>query len=205
MEVRRQGIPESRSRHREAAVGTSQTFARYSQAHSVTRRAQCPAWHILADHGAHVDWCVISVQGLVKEAHKFVADSSVDRQPVQCLQCWSDMVTSAQTHHQPGGVVLGQLQSPECSGRLAYQQRVTVVHPGHHQGQHDLDTGVPVQVASDVADGVQVMEHGALDALDLAMHVHGGVYDNAEVAEGGHCMHSDPTNAHSWLQLSVVV
>ena len=78
----------------------------------------------------------------------------------------------------------------------------SIVHPGHHQGEHGLDTGVPVQVASDVADGAQVMEHGALDALDLAMHVHGGVHDDAEVAEGGHCMHSDPTNAHSRLQRS---
>ena len=84
------------------------------------------------------------------------------------------MVTLVQTHHQVGGLVLGQLQSPECNGRLAYQQRVTVVHPGHHQGQHSLDTGVPVQEASDVADGADVMEHGALDALDLAMHVHSG-------------------------------
>ena len=76
-----------------------------------------------------------------------------------------------QTQHQAGGVVLGQLQSPECSGRLAYQQRVTVVHPGHHQRHCGLDTGVPVQEVSNVADGPQVMEHGALDALDLAMHV----------------------------------
>ena len=205
MEVGRQRIPESRSRHREAAVCTSQTGARYSQAQSGTGRAQCPAWRILADHGAHVDWCVIGVQGLVKEAHQFVADSLVDRQPVQRLQCWSDMVTSAQTHHQAGGVVLGQLQSPECSGRLAYQQRVTVVHSGHHQGQHGLDTGVPVQVASDVADGAQVMEHGALDALDLAMHIHGGVHDDAEVAEGGHCMHSDPISYHQQCLCCLVI
>ena len=47
------------------------------------------------------------------------------------------------------------------------------------------------------------MEHGALDALDLAMHVHGWVHDDAEVADGEHCMHSDPTNAHSRLQRSV--
>ena len=86
MEVRRQRIPESRSRHREAAVCTSQTGARYSQAHSGTGRARCPAWRILADHGAHVDWCVIGVQGLVKEAHQFVADSLVDRQLVQTTQ-----------------------------------------------------------------------------------------------------------------------
>ena len=94
MEVRRQRIPESRSRHREAAVCTSKSGARYSQAHSGTGRAQCPAWHILADHGAHVDWCIIGVQGLVKEAHQFVADSLVDQQPVQHLECWSDMATS---------------------------------------------------------------------------------------------------------------
>ena len=49
------------------------------------------------------------------------------------------------------------------------------------------------------------MEHGALDALDLAMHVHGGVHmhDDAEVVEGEHCTHSDPTNAYSRLQRSV--
>ena len=99
-EVRRERTPESRSRHREAAVCTSQTGARYSQAHSATGRAQCPARRILADHGAHVDWCVIGVQGLVNEAHQFVADSLVNRQPVQRLQCWSDMVTLAQTHDQ---------------------------------------------------------------------------------------------------------
>ena len=86
MEVRRQRIPESRSRHREAAVCRSQMGARCSQAHSGTGRAQCPAWSILADHGAHVDWCVIGAQGLVKEAHQFVADSLVDRQR-QCSAC----------------------------------------------------------------------------------------------------------------------
>ena len=56
------------------------------------------------------------------------------------------------------------------------------------QGQHGLDTSVPVQEASDVADGVRVMEHGALAALDLAMHVHGGVHDDAEVA--GRTLHA---------------
>ena len=30
-----------------------------------------------------------------------------------------------------------------------------------------------------------------------------GVHDDAEVAEGGHCMHTNATNAHSWLQCSV--
>ena len=30
-----------------------------------------------------------------------------------------------------------------------------------------------------------------------------GVHDDTEVAEGGHCMHSDATNAHSRLQHSV--
>ena len=79
MEVRRQRIPESRSRHREAAACTSQTGARYSQEHSGTGRAQCPAWRILADHGAHVDWCVIGVQGLVKEAHQFESESDQER------------------------------------------------------------------------------------------------------------------------------
>ena len=203
MEVGRQCIPESRSQRREAAVWTSQMGARYSQAQSGTGRMQCPAWRILADRGVHVDWCVIGVQHLVKEAHQFVADSLVDWQPVQRLYCWLDMVTSAQIHHQVGSIVLGQLQSTECGGRLAYKQRVTVVHPGHHQGQHDLDTGIPVQEASDVADGVQVMEHGALDTLDLARHIHGGVHDDAKIAEGGHCMHADATDAHSWLQHSV--
>ena len=58
------------------------------------------------------------------------------------------------------------------------------MHPGHHQGQHGLDTGVPAQEASDVADGAQEMKHGALDALDLVMHVQGGVHDDAEVARG---------------------
>ena len=53
-----------------------------------------------------------------------------------------------------------------------------------------LDTGVPVQGASDVADGAQVMEHGALDALDLTMHVHGGIHDNAEVADRGKTLHA---------------
>ena len=62
---------------------------------------------------------------------------------------------------------------------------------------------MPVQEASDVADDAQVMEHGALDALDLAMHVHGRVHDDAEVAEGAHCMHADATNARSRLQRSV--
>ena len=184
-------------------VCTSQTGVRCCQAHSGTGRVQCPARRILADHGAHVDWCVISAQGLVKEAHQVVADSLVDRQPAQHLQCWRDMVTLVQTHHHVGSIVSGQLQSPECCSRLAYQQRVTVVHPGHHPGQHSLDTGIPVQEASDVADGVQVMEHGAIDNLDLARHVHGEVHDDAEVVEGGHCMHSDATNAHSWLQCSV--
>ena len=47
------------------------------------------------------------------------------------------------------------------------------------------------------------MEHGALDALDLAMHAHGGVHDDAEVGEGGHYMHADAANAHSRLQRSV--
>ena len=87
---------------------------------ALAERSALPGVYCMADHGAHVDWCVIGAQGLVKEAHQFVADSLVDRQLVQRLQCWSDMVTSAQTHHQAGGVVLGQLQSPECSGRLAY-------------------------------------------------------------------------------------
>ena len=82
MKVRRQCIPEGRGQRREAVVCTSQTGARYRQAHSGTGRARCPAWRILADHGAHVDQCVIGVQGLVKEAHQFVADSQVDWQPV---------------------------------------------------------------------------------------------------------------------------
>ena len=58
------------------------------------------------------------------------------------------MVTPAQKHHQAIGIVLGKLQSPECSGRLAHQQRVTVVHPGHHQAQHGLGAGVPLQEAT---------------------------------------------------------
>ena len=48
-----------------------------------------------------------------------------------------------------------------------------------------------------------MIEHGALDTLDLAVHVHGGVHDDAKVAEGGHCMHIDSTKAHSRLQHSV--
>ena len=133
----------------------------------------------------------------MKEAHQFVIHSMVDRQPVQHLQCRTDVVTPAQSHQQASNRVLGQLQSPECGGRLAYQRRVTVVDAGHHQGQHGLDTGVPVQETSDVAE---MMKHGALDALDLAMHVHGGTHDDAEVAEGGHCTHADATNAQSRLQ-----
>ena len=87
---------------------------------ALAERSALPACvYILADHGTRVGWRVIGVQGLVKEAHQFVTGSLVDRQPVQHLQCWSDMVTSAQTHHQAGGAVLGQLQSAECSGRLA--------------------------------------------------------------------------------------
>ena len=61
----------------------------------------------------------------------------------------------------------------------------------------------PVQEASDVADGAQVIEQGALDALDLAMHAHGGVHDDVKVAKGGHCMHADSGNAHSLLQRSI--
>ena len=206
MEVRRQCVPESRSQHREAAVCTSQTGAGYSQADSGNGRTQYPAWRILADNGAHVDQCVIGVHAGFCEGGTLVCGRLAGGSASRCSasKCWSDMVTPVQTHHQVGGVALGQLQSSECSGRLAYQQRVTVVHPGHHQGQHGLDTGVPVQEASDVADCVQVMEHGALDPPDLAMHVYGGVHDDAEVEEGGHCMHADATNAHSQLQRSVV-
>ena len=36
-------------------------------------------------------------------------------------------------------------------------------------------------------------------ALDLAIHVHAGVHDNAQVAEGGQRMHADVTNAHSCM------
>ena len=79
MEVGRQRIPESRSRHREAAAGTSQTGARYSQAHSGAGRAQCPAWRVQIDHGVHVDRCIIGVQGLIGEAHQLVTHSLVAR------------------------------------------------------------------------------------------------------------------------------
>ena len=110
------------------------------------------------------------------------------------------MVTLAQTHHQASSIVLGQLQSPQCSGRLAHQQSITVVHPGHYQGQHNLGAGVPVQEAS---DGAQVIKCGALDTLDLAMHIHGGFHDDTKVAEGGQYMHTDSANTHSRLQHSV--
>ena len=143
MKVRRQRISDSRSLHREARTArTSETGARYSQAHDGAGRAKCPAWRVHSDHEPHVGRCMIGVQGLIEKAHQFVTHSLVDRQPVQCLQHWSAMVMPAQTHHQASAIVRGQPQSPQCTGRLIHQQRVTVVHPGHHQGQHGLGAGV---------------------------------------------------------------
>ena len=80
MEVRRKRIPESRSQHRETAVCASQPGARYSQAHmALAEHSALPDVYCMADHGVRVDRCIIGVQGLVKEAHQFVADSLVDR------------------------------------------------------------------------------------------------------------------------------
>ena len=72
MKVGRQRIPDSRSRHWEATARTSQTGAGYNQAHSGAGRAKCPVWRVLTDHGAHVGRCIISVHGLIEEAHHFM-------------------------------------------------------------------------------------------------------------------------------------
>ena len=45
---------------------------------ALAERSALPG-RMLADHAAHVDRCVTSLQGPVKEVHQCVADSLVDR------------------------------------------------------------------------------------------------------------------------------
>ena len=187
MEVRRQHIPENRSRHQDAAVCTSQTGARYSQTHSGTGRAvACLAytgWPWSSGRPEHYR-CTGSCKGRKSVCSRLAGGSAASAAPP--MQEWHGHST---TDSSPGERhSSGPAAFPGVQRQTGPSPRVTVVHPGHHQGQHDLDTGVPVQEASDVADGAQVMEHGALDALDLAVHVHDGVHDDGEAAEVEHCM-----------------
>ena len=70
----------------EAAHSRAQELTpRSSGPHSCAGRAQCPAWLVRTDHGAHVGRCNIDVQGLIEEAHQFVTCSLVDRQPVHAV------------------------------------------------------------------------------------------------------------------------